>query len=102
MAGTTLFNFGVSFELVTGTSAGLLSLLSWEIFRRSPLGRAILVLSLATAVFTLNHVLLLVFESNTTVLRMLESVVYTGLAVFVGFMVLSQRRVRRDAQEMQR
>ena len=101
MVGGTLFDLSVAFAIVTGTGAGILSLLSWEIFRRSPLGRAILVLSSLMSVFILYHVLLLGLQAHPLLVRLVESVAYTGVVVFIGAMVLSQRRLRRRAGEGQ-
>ncbi|MFB6130542.1 MAG: hypothetical protein ABEJ28_06950 [Salinigranum sp.] len=95
----TLFDLSVAFAIVTGTGAGLLSILSWELFRRSPLGRAIFVLSSTMSVFILYHVLLLGLQAQPSLLRVIESVAYTGVFVFVAAMVLSQRRLRRHAEE---
>lgn len=99
MAVDTLFDLSVSYAIATGTAAGILSVFSWEIFRRSPLGRAIFVLSASLSMFVLYHVLLLGFQSDPTFLRVIESAAYTFVAAFVGVMVLSQRRLRKNAKE---
>jgi len=99
MPGGTLFDLSVAFAIVTGTGAGLLSLLSWEIFRQSPLGRSILVLSSTMSVFIIYHVLLLGLQTNPLALQVIESVAYTGVVVFIWAMVLSQHRLRRRADE---
>lgn len=97
MTGGTLFDLSVAFAIVTGSGAGMLSLLSWEIFRRSPLGRSILVLSSTMSVFIVYHVLLLGLQTDPVLLKIIESVAYTGVVGFIGAMVLSQHRLRRRA-----
>lgn len=94
-----LFHVGVGFAIVTGTGAGLFALLSWEIFRRSPLGRAILMLSITMSVFILYHVLLLGFEGHPQALDVVESMAYTGVVGFIGAVILSQRRLREHSRE---
>lgn len=96
------YDLSIGFAIVTGTGAGLLSLLSWGMFRRSPLGRAILVLSTTMSTFILYHVLVLGLPNHPFFLRLLESLAYTGVAVFVLLMVLSQRRLRRQAERGRR
>lgn len=84
----------VLFALVTGTAAGMLSLLTWEILRRSPFGRAVFVLSLAMVGFTLYHVVVIVFPDTPGIAHLFKSVTFTGVTVFIGMMVLIQRRMQ--------
>lgn len=93
----SLFDLSVAFAIITGTGAGLLALLSWEIFRRSPLGRAIFILSFTISVFIIYHVLLLGLRTHPLFVSVMESIAYTGVLVFVGAMVFSQLRLRRRA-----
>lgn len=86
---------GVIFALVTGTAAGLLSLLTWEILRHSPFGRAVFVLSLAMVAFILYHAVVLAIPDTPGVARLFKSVTFTGMTVFIGMMVLVQHRIRR-------
>ncbi|PSP73682.1 hypothetical protein BRC86_08710 [Halobacteriales archaeon QS_3_64_16] len=88
------FRLTVLFALITGTAAGILSLLTWEIFRQSPFGRAIFLLSGVLSAFTIYHVVLVIWEMNTVLDQVLKSVVFTGVAVFVWVMVRYQRRLR--------
>lgn len=84
----------IAFSLVSGTAAVLLSLLVWEKFRRSPFGRAVLVLLIVMTLFTLYHVFVLVSPAHTLVLRTIKSVLFTGVTVFIWMTIVSQRRVR--------
>lgn len=94
MAGDLLYDFTVVFSLVTGTAAGLLSLLTWETLRRSPFGRAILVLSLAMVAFILYHVLLLVWPTNSPFVQLFKSAMFTGVCLFIWMVIWSQHRLR--------
>lgn len=94
MTQATLFGLSVTFALVTGTAAGVLGLLSWEVFHRSAFGRVILVLTVLLWVFTLYHALLLVYTEPVPAIELLRSVLYTGVAVFIALMLRMQLRVR--------
>ena len=89
-----VFTLTVTFAMVTGTAAGLLSILSWRIFRHSPLGKASFALSMVLSTFTLYHVVLITAGVGGFPVRLFEAAVYTGLAVFIGLTIRSQWRVR--------
>lgn len=93
MAGETLFNITVTFALVTGTAAGLLSLLSWEIFRHSPFGRVIFYLSSFMSVFILYHVVLLVLQTEPSGAKLLWSAGHTVLVVVILVMARAHFRL---------
>lgn len=94
MASGVVYNLTVAFSIATGTTAGLLSLLTWETLRRSPFGRAALVLTFVMVLFILYHVLLLVSPTATGYAVLFKSALFTGVAVFIGLMVWSQHRMR--------
>jgi len=94
MAYERLFILTVTYSIITGTAAGLLSLQSWEILRRSPFGRAVFFLSLVMVVFILYHVVLLLFPTPPISSLLLESALFTGMAAFVGLLIWSQHRMR--------
>ncbi|MFB6354090.1 MAG: hypothetical protein ABEJ92_08400 [Halobacteriales archaeon] len=97
MSGDLLFTLSVSYALITGTAAGILSLQTYEFLRRSPFGRAVSVLSLVMLVFIVYHVVLLLFPTPPPVATAIKSLLFTGVAVFVGLMIRSQRRMRARA-----
>lgn len=100
MPGYTLFDISVTVALVAGTAAGLLALLTWNIFRTSPFGRALFTLTAVMAVFTLYHgVLLVVGSESLVVVRVIQSAIYTGMAAFIAMMIRSQRRLQRGSPE---
>lgn len=89
-----LFTLSVTYSLITGTAAGLLSLQAYEILRRSPFGRAVFVLSLVMVVFILYHAVLLLFPTTPPIATLIKSLLFTGVAIFTGLMILSQHRMR--------
>lgn len=98
MPDVTLFNLSVTFALVAGTGAGLLALLTWEIFRFSPFGRALFTLTIVMAVFTLYHAALLVLGTDAMLVTdVFQSVIFTGMAAFIGMVIWSQRHLRIGA-----
>lgn len=94
MNGGVLYGLTVAFSLVSGTAAGLLSLLVWRTLRQSPFGRAVLVLSLVMFTFTLYHAFVLTVPVSSFVGRATESLLFTGVAVVIWTMIWSQHRVR--------
>ena len=94
MASGVLYDLTVAFSLAAGSAAGLLSLLTWETLRRSPFGRAVVVLSVVMVLFIGYHVLLLVTPSTPAFAVVCKSAMFTGVAVFIGMLVWSQRRLR--------
>ena len=94
MASDVVYNLTVAFSLVTGSAAGLLSLLTWETLRRSPFGRAVFVLSGVMVLFILYHVVLLATPSTPDYAVVVKSVLFTGIAVFIWMLVWSQHRLR--------
>lgn len=97
MLGEPFVTLTVVFSLVTGTAAGLLALLTWEILRRSPLGRAVFVLASVLVVFILYHVVVLLFPDMPALATVFKSAMFTGTAIFVWMMVWVQHRMRKRA-----
>lgn len=92
-----LAHVSVALALVTGTAAGVLSLLSWEIFRRSPFGRAVAVLSIFMSLYIFYHGVVLVLHPEPLIAKLIENAAYTGLVIFIAMMIRLQRRFRRQA-----
>lgn len=93
----TLFTVTIVFSLITGTAAGVLSLLTWEVLRRSPFGRAVFLLSIALVIFVVYHVILLIAPDLSWLYELVKSALFTGIAGFIWLMVWSQHRIRRQA-----
>lgn len=94
MAEGIVFTLTIIFSLITGTGAGLLALLTWEILRHSPFGRAVGVLSIVMGIFVVYHVLLILLPSESLITELFKSVLFTGVAVFIGLILRSQHRLR--------
>ena len=88
----------MTFAVVTGTAAGVLSLLSWEVFRRSAFGRVVFTLCALMTVFIVYHVLVLVTGQPGPLLELLEALLYTGLVAFV-LLALHVERQFGDASD---
>lgn len=93
-----LVELSAALALVTVTAAGCFALLSWEILRQSPFGRAIGVLTAAMVVFTLYHVLVVALPEETTLVRLLQSGTYTVIVLFILLVIRTERRVRTRAE----
>lgn len=96
MAEDILFHVSVTVAMVFGTAAGVLAVLTWDIFRTSPFGRALALLTVAMATFTLYHGALLVVHGEPLVVRAIESLSFTGLAVFIALVIRLQYRLNRQ------
>ncbi len=86
---------GIPFALITGTGAGVFALLSWGIFRDSPFGLAIALLSLVMCILTIYHTMLLIVGPDTLVLHVLRSSANTIIAIFLGLLILRHYQVRQ-------
>lgn len=95
MPGDSVFVLTVAFALITGTSAGLLSLLSLEILRQSPLGRVMFLFSIAMALFIFYHILVLIVPASTGLTHLVPSVMYTIVAAAIWLIALIERRILR-------
>lgn len=87
---------GVPFAIVAGTGAGVFALLSWGIFRDSPFGTAIALLSFGMVALTIYHTMLLVAGPETFILHGLRSAANTTVAVVLGVLILRHRRLHRN------
>jgi hypothetical protein len=94
MVGKVVFNLTVAISLMTGSAAGLLSLLTWETLRRSPFGRAVSVLSLVMVLFIIYHVLILLTPTMQAYSVLFESALMAGVAIFIWLLIWSQHRMK--------
>lgn len=102
MADATIFNLTVAYSMITGSAAGLLSLLTWETLRRSPFGRAVFVLTVVMFLFIIYHVLVLVLPARPGYAVLFKSAMFTGVAVFIWMLIWSQHRLRTRRQPGQK
>ncbi|MFC6718039.1 hypothetical protein ACFQGT_10410 [Natrialbaceae archaeon GCM10025810] len=85
----------VPFAIVAGTAAGTFALLCWGIFRNSPFGTAVALLSLGMVALTIYHTMLLVVGPESLALHVLRSAANTIVAVFLGLLILRHRQLGR-------
>ena len=97
MANQPLITASVALTLVAGTAATLLAILAWEILHRSPLGRAVAMLTIVLGAFTVYHITVLVIPAEIVYVRAIKSVVGTGAALFVWWIVLVDRKLHRNS-----
>lgn len=97
MVGEVLSDFVLIFSLVTSTVACLMSLLLWEILRRSPFGRSVLVLAVVMALFSIYHGMLLMMPELDPLTRLIKSGTLTVAAGLIGYLIVLDRRVEREA-----
>lgn len=96
MSHSVVHLLSVPFAIIAGTGAGVFALLSWGVFRDSPFGMSIALLSVGMVAMTIYHTMLLVVEPESPVLHVLRSAVNTTIAIFVGLLILRHRQLQRD------
>ncbi|MDF9745048.1 hypothetical protein [Natrinema salsiterrestre] len=96
MTDSLLHALSVPFAIVTGTGAGLLAVLLWEILSASPFGRVIALVSLLMATITIYHVVLLAVGPDRLLLEVLRSGAYTLVAVLVLTAIRSHQTVQQE------
>lgn len=96
MTDTAIHILSVPFAIITGTGAGLLAVLSWKIFRESPFGIVVALLSLIMSAITIYHAILPVFGPESMFLQVLRSATHTIIAIFILLMIRGHRQLRRD------
>lgn len=96
MTEPTTADLFVVLSLVSGTAALTLCLLTWNILRRSIVGRSVLVLTIVLGLFNLYHGLILLVPESRLVTRALKSVTLTAVFLFIALSVRIQSRVRRE------
>lgn len=87
---------GIALALIGGTGAGVLSLLTWEVFRQSPFGKAVFALSVMMSAFVIYYTVIAALGADLMVVEVLQSLIYTVLVVVIALMIDAQRRIRSD------
>ncbi|MDS0473575.1 hypothetical protein [Natrinema sp. 1APR25-10V2] len=95
MAHSVVHLLGIPFAIIAGTGAGVFALLSWGIFRDSPFGTAIALLSLGMVALTIYHTMLLVAGPDPVLLYVLRSAANTIVAIVIGVLILRHHQLRR-------
>lgn len=94
MTDTVLHTLSVPFAIIAGTGAGLLAVLSWKIFRESPFGIVVVLLSFLMSAITIYHVILPVFGPESMFLQVFRSATHTIIAIFILLMIRAHRQLR--------
>jgi hypothetical protein len=93
----TLFYLSIPFAIIAGTGAGLLALLSWNIFRESPFGIVVGLLVIAMSAATVYHTILLTVRAESTVLRVFRATIYTLLALAIWAVIIRNKTIQSRA-----
>ncbi|MDS0474604.1 hypothetical protein [Natrinema sp. 1APR25-10V2] len=86
----------IPFVIIASTGAGIFALLLWSIFRNSPFGTAVALLSLGLVVLAVYHVMLFATDLDPMALHVLRSGANTVIAIFLGLLALRHRQLRQD------
>lgn len=97
MVNTTVHTLSAIFAIITGTGAGLLALLFWQVLRESPFGTIVALLSGAMSAMIVYHVLLFVVEPDALLADTLRSSVYTIVAIFLWLVIVTHRQIESSA-----
>lgn len=97
MVDSAVHILSVLFAIVSGTGAGLLSILFWRVARDSPFGTLVALLSTAMSGIIIYHVVLFLFAPNSLFLDMLRSALYTILAIFIWLVIATHQQLKRTA-----
>lgn len=86
----------VVLSLMTGTAALTLCLLTWNILRRSVVGKTVIVLTFVLGLFDVYHGLVLLVPESRLATSLLKSISLTGVALFIAMSIRMQSRIGRD------
>ncbi|MDQ2049484.1 hypothetical protein RBH26_03210 [Natronolimnohabitans sp. A-GB9] len=89
MSDCLVYEASVLFAVITGTSATLLSLLLWSVFRRTPIGTLVFGLLLVMSLFTVQNGLVLLVGCDVPFVRLLKSGINTSVLVLVALLFLT-------------
>lgn len=94
---TKIHTLSALFAIVSGTGAGLLALLFWQVLRESPFGKVILLLSITMSAMIAYHVVLFIFEPDTLLLDAVRSVLYSIVAIFLWLVIITHQQIKNSA-----
>lgn len=102
MVDTTVHTVGAIFAIMSGTGAGLLALLFWQVLRESPFGTVVALLTGLLSAMIGYHVALFVVEPDTVLVGALRSGLYTIVSVFLWLVIVTHRRIEERAIQGER
>lgn len=80
--------------LVVGAVAATMSILTWDVFRSSTFGTAIIGVAVAFSVFALHHVFIISVAPRPTETRTYQAILNTIVLMFIVLMIRHDRRLR--------
>lgn len=96
MIGELWANLMLLSSLVAGTAAMTLSILTWQILRKSAVGRTVVALTGVMLLFSVYHGIALLFPQAELVASVLKSITFTAVALFIAFSIRFERKVGDD------
>lgn len=99
MVDSTVHTLSVIFAIISGTGAGILSLLFWRILSDSPFGTVIALLLFAMTAAIAYHVVLFIVEPDTLLLDTVRSALYTIVAIFLWLVIATHQQIKSSAVE---
>ena len=92
---------GIMIAVIIGSAGFVLALLSWLTFKGAPFGRALAVLVVFMATFTVYHASLGIWDGFPTYILAVESFAFALVVVFMGLMIrLHYRNLRVPETEV--
>ena len=97
MGDCIVYDASVLFAVISGTSATLLSLLLWSVFRQSPIGKVLFGFLFIMSMFTVQNGLVLLFSCEVVFVRLLKSGINTTILLFVTYLLVTANTFERDS-----
>lgn len=97
MVDSAIHTLSVLFAIISGTGAGLLALLFWQILGESPFGTIIALLSATMSGMIIYHVILFLLAPDSLLLDTLRSALYTILAIFLWLVIATHQQIKQTA-----
>jgi len=104
--GSELFDIAVTFAILAGTIASVLSVLAWHVFQQTPARRVLATLSVLVVIGTVYHVLLLLGPDDglraiglgSVGLEAVKTLMYTAVAALVVVTIVFNRSARGNLE----
>lgn len=97
MVNTTVHTLSAIFAIISGTGAGFLALVFWQVLRESPFGTVVALLSGTMSAMIVYHVVLFVVEPDTLLVEILRSGLYTIVAIFLWLVIATHQQIEQSA-----
>jgi hypothetical protein len=97
MGDCIVYDVSVLFAVISGTSATLLSLLLWSVFRQSPIGKVLFGFLFVMSMFTVQNGLVLVFSCEVVLVRLFKSGINTTILLFVAYLLFAPNTLESNS-----